>query len=137
MNNSHKSFKELAAIARKKTPYFVQGAILDFTEDVVSRMKARELTKSELAQKLNTSPAYVTKLLSGVTNFTLETMVKVAIAVDAELRVHLQPKGSISQWVDVLDISADVRQGSELIELKPDAQPIRNSAANEELALAA
>lgn len=103
MEKKLKSFKELAEAARKSTAYFVQGTILDFTEDIVSRMETQNMSKGELAEKLKTSPAYVTKILGGENNFTLETMVKVAVAVDAELRIHLQPRCSICQWIDILE----------------------------------
>jgi transcriptional regulator with XRE-family HTH domain len=97
-----KSFRELAELSRNTTPYHVQGAILDFTQEVVGRMECDGMNKAELAAKLSTSPAYITKLLGGDNNFTLETMVKVAQAVRADLKIHLQPKGSVSQWIDVL-----------------------------------
>lgn len=108
MENKPKSFKELAETARRTTAYLVQNAILDFTEDVVGRMESLNITKSELASKLHTSPAYVTKLLRGDNNFTLETMVKITSVVNAELRIHLQPQGALSQWIDVLEAPVKV-----------------------------
>src|SRR5947207_1682796 len=104
-----KSFKELAETARKTTAYYVEGAILEFTEDIVSRMSAERITKSELAAKIKTKPAFITKLLSGQNNFTVETMVKLARALNSDLRIHLQPKGSISQWIDILESPAPAR----------------------------
>jgi len=106
MPQNLKSLKELAETARKTTAYYVQGAILDFTEDIVSRMSAERISKSDLATKIKTTPAFVTKLLSGQNNFTVETMVKVARALKSDLRIHLQPKGSISQWIDILESPA-------------------------------
>src|SRR4051812_43804699 len=89
MQDKLKTFRELAESARRSSSYFVQGAILDFTEEIVARMKLQSISKCELAQKIETSPAFITKLLSGENNFTLETMVRVALAVDSELRIHL------------------------------------------------
>lgn len=93
MQTKQRTFKERAEAARKTTGYNVQSAILDFTEDLVSRMEAAGVSKSELAARLGTSPAYVTKILRGQSNFTLESMVKVAGAVGADLRIHLQSSG--------------------------------------------
>jgi transcriptional regulator with XRE-family HTH domain len=139
MEKKLKSFKELAEAARKSPVYFVQGAILDFTEDVVARMQSLNISKKDLAKKLHTSSAYVSKLLGGANNFTLETMVNVALAVDAELRVHLQPKGSICQWIDVLEGQAHDRIGSQVIESRTVSILDYRSkqAANEELTIAA
>jgi transcriptional regulator with XRE-family HTH domain len=57
-------------------------------------MKARGLTRSTLAGMIGTSPAYITKILRGDTNFTLDTMVKIAHALDCEVSVQLSPLAS-------------------------------------------
>jgi len=101
MTKPAKTFKKLFEAARKRLAYHVEGVILEFTEEVASRMEAQGISNAELADRLNASPAYVTKVLRGTTNFTLETMVKIARALDADVRVHLQPQGSKTQWFDV------------------------------------
>ena len=83
-------FKSLFTEARKDYAYWVEGTILEFTEDMVSRMEEQGVSRSELARRIGVSPAYVTKILRGSTNFTLDTMVKVARALDCDLRCHLQ-----------------------------------------------
>ena len=47
------------------------------------------MSRSDLAEKLGVSPAFVTKLMRGQNNFTLRTMVKVAQAIGCELTVNL------------------------------------------------
>jgi transcriptional regulator with XRE-family HTH domain len=99
--NPHPTFKELFASVRDSLPYKVDGAILAFTEQVDERVKALDLSRTDFASKLNTSPAYITKLMSGGTNFTLESMVKIAEALDSELKVELLPKYSQEIWIEV------------------------------------
>ena len=96
-------FKGLFTEARKDHAYWVEGAILEFTEDMVNRMEEQGVSRSELARRIGTSPSYVTKILRGSTNFTLDTMVKVARALDCDFRCHLQPQGAETRWFDVLD----------------------------------
>lgn len=84
-----KTFKELAEIARQSPGYYEQGAILDFTEAVVKAMKSKGVTKAQLANMIKASPAFVSKLLGGANNFTIATMVKVALALELELRISL------------------------------------------------
>ena len=96
-------FKSLFAEAQKDHAYWVEGVILEFTEDMVNRMEEQGVSRSELARRIGVSPAYITKILRGSTNFTLDTMVKVARALDCELRCHLQPDGAETRWFDVLD----------------------------------
>jgi ribosome-binding protein aMBF1 (putative translation factor) len=83
------SFHELFAQAEEHADYWVAGAILEFTEGVVREMERQGVTRTELARRLGTTPAYVTKILRGKANFTLETMVRLARALDAQLHVQL------------------------------------------------
>ncbi len=53
--------------------------------------KSSGLTRSVLAEKIGTSPAYITKFLKGETNFTLDSMVKIAKALKCELAIGLFP----------------------------------------------
>jgi len=98
-------FKSLFAEAEKSLTYHVEGAVIEFTEEMTTIMKEKGISRSELARKIGTSPAYITKILRGSTNFTLESMVKVARALDCEYHAHLQPKGARTQWFDIYDKS--------------------------------
>lgn len=51
------------------------------TESLVAAMEARGISKSELADRLGTSRAYITKLLNGDVYFTLETLVRLSAAL--------------------------------------------------------
>ena len=53
--------------------------------DVMSRHK---LKKAELARRLDKSPSYVTKVLKGTNNFTLDSLVTLARALDCRLEVR-------------------------------------------------
>jgi transcriptional regulator with XRE-family HTH domain len=109
MNKTAQAFKELFATARKRFAYFLEGAIIGFTEDVVTRMKELKVSKSDLAKKLDCNPAYVTKVLRGSTNFTLSSMVKIGLALDSELEVRLRPKTVKEDWSGILQ-SIQTRQ---------------------------
>lgn len=98
MNTTHHGFGERLAKARNSLKFAVTRAILDFTEQVVGRMTSIGMNKAQLADRLNTSPAYVTKMLRGETNFTLETMVKVLRCLESELEIRVCPKNRTSQW---------------------------------------
>ena len=85
------ALKAAAEAARQTDAYRAEGASIRFTEDLVARMKASGLTRSALAAKIGSSPAYITKILRGDTNFTLDSMVKIAAALGCELTIGLQP----------------------------------------------
>lgn len=91
-------FNQMAAEARKSVDYWVECPIVEFTEDVFLLMEKQGVSKAELARRLGTSRAYVTKLLGGDANFTLQTMTRVAMALGAAVHVHVAPQTATVRW---------------------------------------
>jgi transcriptional regulator with XRE-family HTH domain len=84
-----KSFSELYREAERHPDYWIAGVILEFTESVVREMARQGLTRTALAERLGTTPAYVTKILRGKVNFTLATMARLSHALGTDLHVRL------------------------------------------------
>ncbi len=87
--------KQFAALLKraKSTYHFLSSRIsMDFAKDVERAMKVNGVNKSELAGLIGSSPAYVTKLLRGDANYTVETMAKVAVALDADVHIRFVSK---------------------------------------------
>src|SRR5438105_15192617 len=97
----HEEIQAALKAARETHEYRAEGASIEFTNAMITRMRETGVSRSELARKINVHPAYISKLLRGLTNFTLDTMVKIANALESDFRCHLQPAGAKSQWVDV------------------------------------
>lgn len=91
-------FNQMAAEARKSVGYWVEMPIVEFTEDIFLLMEKQGVSKAELARRLGTSRAYVTKLLGGDANFTLQTMTRVAMALGAAVHVHVAPQTATVRW---------------------------------------
>jgi transcriptional regulator with XRE-family HTH domain len=53
-------------------------------------MIAQGINRTELARRLGTSKPYITEMLSGEVNMTLDTIAKVARAIEAEIRFDLR-----------------------------------------------
>jgi len=64
---------------------------LMFAEELLRIMKARGISRTELARRMDSSPSRITSLLSGTNNFTIETMVRAARAVGAKYHQGLTP----------------------------------------------
>lgn len=60
-----------------------------FLAQVNARMQAQGMRNAELARRMGTSPAYITRLFRGSANLSVETMVKLAQAVGGSLRLEL------------------------------------------------
>ena len=86
------TFRQLFDDARRMPEFWEEGAIMAFTEALAIVMDDQRITRTELARRLGTSQAYVTRLLSGNANFTLRTMAKLAYALGMELDVGLRPQ---------------------------------------------
>ena len=83
---------------RDTLDYELANVEMDFTDSLEALMQRRDVNKSELARLIETSPAYITKILRGSTNFTLETMVKLVRALEGELHVRACAKEDNAHW---------------------------------------
>jgi transcriptional regulator with XRE-family HTH domain len=96
------TFKKLLERAKTRDPFWVETAILEITEEIVARMEADGVSRTELAKRLGKKPSFVTKILRGDNNFTLETLVKVARRLNCRFLTHLQCDGVTTEWIDFL-----------------------------------
>lgn len=99
---AHRDYQKLFRDAEASSEYWAEVAIGDFTEEICRLLDEKPTTRAELARRLGTTPAYVTKVLRGNANFTLASMAKIALALGSQVRVHLAPKGSYTIWKDLL-----------------------------------
>ena len=87
-----KSFQELFNQAKERDTYWAASIILDFTEGLHRIMEANGITQSDLARRLGVSPAYITKVLRGNVNFTVDSMVRLVMAAGGEVSIQVPPK---------------------------------------------
>ncbi len=74
----------------EKDPEFVlEGMLWDINDQIARAMKKQNISRAELARRLDTSRSYVTKLLRGTTNVTLQSLARVAIALESEISISL------------------------------------------------
>ncbi len=93
-----KSYKVLAEAARQTTGYWVEEAKHDFVFSLDRQLKRRKISNVALAQILGVSPPYVSKLMRGDENITIETMVKLARAVQGELHIEVREVSDGVHW---------------------------------------
>ena len=74
-------------------PRFVAEEMkLAFADDLVLLLEARGLKRTELAEKLGTNRGYVTRVLNTEYNLSIETMAKIALALDARISLRMLPR---------------------------------------------
>lgn len=81
--------------AKQHDSYWFERAKLDFAIMLEDRRRIAGLSYKALAENLNTSPAYVTKIFRGDANLTIESMVKLARAVGSQLAIDLTKTAAV------------------------------------------
>jgi transcriptional regulator with XRE-family HTH domain len=94
-------YRRMFQEAEQHADYWIDGPISEFTEDLSRLMAEKEVTRAELARRMGTSRAYITKMMSGNANFTLMTMVKLAMALDGAVHIHISDKRAVTRWKDL------------------------------------
>jgi len=97
-----KNFSQIVEKAKKHDDYWITGVLIEFTEMVCKHMDEKKMTRTELAEKLNVTSAYITKLLRGNANVTLKTMVRLARVFDKEINIEFQNIKSESNKLTVV-----------------------------------
>lgn len=76
-------FVTLFAEAESGDGYHIAEIKIKIAEQIYKMMEKRRITQSDLARRLGKNRAYISRILRGTTNFTVETLVKIARGLDA------------------------------------------------------
>lgn len=83
--------------------YVEESLKIDFAVAIEHAMKDRGINKSEMATNIQSSPAYITKVLKGDANVTIATMAKLSHALDYCVHIVLARKNHKVRWVEVIE----------------------------------
>jgi plasmid maintenance system antidote protein VapI len=64
---------------------------LMIVEELLTLMAENDITRAELARRMEVQPSRVTSILSGTNNFTIDTLVRAGRAVGADIELHFVP----------------------------------------------
>ena len=95
-----KSFKERMAALRTTRSYCQEQAKLEFVGGVTRLMQVKGINNAALAERMETSPSYVTKVLRGDVNFTIDSMVKVTHALGGRFHIHVADSDANVRWLE-------------------------------------
>ena len=68
----------------------IEALVAEASEAIAKLMAEQNVSKADLARRLNKSRAWVTQLLSGKANVTMRTLAEVVYTLDAEVKLHAQ-----------------------------------------------
>ena len=103
MDNTTWATEELNSL-HGNPDYELERLLLDINEKIVDRMDMLAWRNVDLAQHLDVSRAFVTKLLNGNTNMKLSTLVGVANALGVQVSMDLLPNDARSYETEEVDI---------------------------------
>src|SRR5690606_6693715 len=95
-----RSFKSRLSTIKKTHSYRVEKTKHEFVRGLTRLLKLKGISNSELAQRMETSNAYITKALRGDSNFTIDSMVKLAHAAGANLHIHVADINASVRWLE-------------------------------------
>jgi len=84
-------FTELYDQVKDKFEFKLRSLELEITESLLAVMKNRNMSRADLAGRLGTSKAAVSKLLNDGSNITLKRLLKISEALDCHLKVEIVP----------------------------------------------
>lgn len=122
-HDERKWFKDLLDEFKDDVDFISEGKIIDITEKIVARMEEINITRKQLAERLNVSKAYITKMLRGNINFTLKTLVALGKVLDCDMQIDFSPKGS-SRYVFHCHVNQQMKITNDTIEKH---QPVNKS----------
>ncbi len=91
----NKKIAEYLAGRKQHDSYWVEQLKLDFSISLEKRRKNAGLSYADLAKKIGTSPAYISKIFRGDANFTIESMVKLSRATGGKVDIKIIDDGMI------------------------------------------
>lgn len=88
--------------AQKSDVFWIESAKLAFSVALEKRRKDSGMSYADLARKIDVTPAYISKVFRGDSNFTIETMVKLSLATGGRLDIDIADidKSSLSWAAD-------------------------------------
>ena len=87
-----KRFADLLQSAEQSDRFRIDGLKVEISEQIYEAMNQQGISNADLARRLGKSRAYITKLLRGTTNFTLESLVRIGRALSNEVEINLVTK---------------------------------------------
>ncbi|AET90655.1 hypothetical protein BYI23_B000480 [Burkholderia sp. YI23] len=91
-NRYQKAFEQA-----KETPaYWAEGAMLDIARQIVAVMRDKGISQAKLAEMMGKHAPFISRVLSGEHNVTIQTIAEAVHALDAHLDVRIVPNKAIS-----------------------------------------
>jgi transcriptional regulator with XRE-family HTH domain len=121
------SFKARLNLIKQSHIYRVEKAKFEFVRGITRIMKLKGISNTELATRLETSNAYVTKALRGDSNFTIDSMIKITHAVGGNLHIHVADEKASVRWLEKHTFKDRVVENSKWVDMNAIMHPAQQT----------
>lgn len=97
-----KSYRALVKSAKDTDAFWVESAKHDFAFCIHRQLKRLEISNAALAEQLGVTPPYISKVMRGDENLTIESMVKIARAAKGKLHLEITDQTDGLRWFRVI-----------------------------------
>ena len=129
--NSIERYREWAHKIENDPRFVAEELKLAFADDLVRLLEARGLKRTELAEKLGTNRGYVTRVLNTEYNLSVETMAKIALALDARISLRMLPREEVERRPRSSVPSRTARRRERVHEFVASDKPARRQRSKE------
>lgn len=116
-----KSYRALVNAAKETDKYWIESAKHDLAFGLHRQIRRSGLSNVELAARLNVKPPYISKVMRGDENLTIESMVKLVRAAGGRLHLQVADQADGVRWFSVISGNGNRFTG--------DAEAFRRSQA--------
>ncbi|MFH0953519.1 MAG: helix-turn-helix transcriptional regulator [Verrucomicrobiota bacterium] len=81
-DNSKFDYEGAFEKAREQLGYWQEDILLTVARRIIDEMDDQDVSRAELARRMDVSPAYITKILRGHANLSLESLASVAFSLN-------------------------------------------------------
>lgn len=99
------SFQELVKQIKETETFDKEVVLSSVSDQIAFLMKKDGVKKAELARRLGKSRAYITKILQGNVNFTIDTLVQIARALGYQFVPSFAPQ----EWQPSMEVHLTAR----------------------------
>lgn len=92
--------EELRRLRKGSSDDWPSLALLEFTVALAKTMAANDMKQKDLARALDVSPPYISSVMAGNENLTIEQMSRLAEAAGGCLHLTIAPHGLRVRWVE-------------------------------------
>ncbi len=89
MQEEHGWFDDILAEHDEDPEIVLYEILLDVTEKICKSMQERDISQTELADRLGVSRQYVSRFLNTPSNTTLKSIIEFAMALDMDVEITL------------------------------------------------